>query len=400
MRGRQGAIAFVFLLAEGVAGCGEPDRPVRPSGPVSVTSSETPLWDGGTSWTLSPEPVLEVSREQRVPEEQFSHVTAAVRLPGGRLVVADDGLQELRFFGPDGRFLDAVSGPGDAPGEFRGLDALYVFRHDSLVAYDAVRGRVSVFDADGRFHRSLGLDGAVSGHAVGVSDKGWIVVVGQPSMSMEMGLHGDSASMVVYDLASGQPDTIGSFLARERFVTRKGGSRSMGERPFGRVLSAAISRDRLVVGTGAPFEILVVSRNGQVEASIQRTYTPMRVTARHRDRYVDWRTARFRGAEEFTQRARDVLSSNATPYPETLLAYDRILADEGDHLWVRHYRPPWEGAGRSWSVFDPEGRWLGVVANPAGFELLQVGADFVVGVMHDELDVQRVRVYRLHKGGG
>jgi len=52
------------------------------------------------------------------------------------------------------------------------------------------------------------------------------------------------------------------------------------------------------------------------------------------------------------------------------------------------------------SVFDPEGRWLGVVETPAGFTMEEVGRDWVLGVSTDELDVQYVEMWGLVKPEG
>jgi hypothetical protein len=53
-----------------------------------------------------------------------------------------------------------------------------------------------------------------------------------------------------------------------------------------------------------------------------------------------------------------------------------------------------------WSVFDSSGAYLGTIALPAGFELHQVGKDFVLGVTRNELDVQVVELYSLDRGTG
>ena len=51
-------------------------------------------------------------------------------------------------------------------------------------------------------------------------------------------------------------------------------------------------------------------------------------------------------------------------------------------------------------MFDPEGRLLGSVQMPERFRPTHIGADFVLGVARDEMDVERVRLYTLEKGEG
>ena len=71
--------------------------------------------------------------------------------------------------------------------------------------------------------------------------------------------------------------------------------------------------------------------------------------------------------------------------------------DAAEHLWVLEYRPPGDATQR-WSVFDPDGRWLGVLTAPEGFHMTDVGADYVLGWATDSLDVAYVQMYGLLKG--
>jgi hypothetical protein len=75
--------------------------------------------------------------------------------------------------------------------------------------------------------------------------------------------------------------------------------------------------------------------------------------------------------------------------------YQAALADAEGNLWVQDFSPGEPPAG--WSVFDPEGRFLGAVAMPDRFRPQQIGDDFILGVARDELDVERVQLYALEK---
>ena len=46
-------------------------------------------------------------------------------------------------------------------------------------------------------------------------------------------------------------------------------------------------------------------------------------------------------------------------------------------------------------VFDRKGIWQTTVSTPASLEITDIGADYVLGIVRDELDVQQVRVYRI-----
>ncbi len=55
-------------------------------------------------------------------------------------------------------------------------------------------------------------------------------------------------------------------------------------------------------------------------------------------------------------------------------------------------------APADWSVFDPEGVWLGRVTLPEGLEIFEIGADYILGRWRDEFEVEYIMVYELVKG--
>lgn len=98
--------------------------------------------------------------------------------------------------------------------------------------------------------------------------------------------------------------------------------------------------------------------------------------------------AHFREMER-TQRER-------VPHRETLPAFSELLVDGAGNLWARDPRPEADQPHR-WSVFDPEGRWLGTVQTPAELRVRQIGTDWILGTALDELEVEHVRMYRIQK---
>jgi hypothetical protein len=71
------------------------------------------------------------------------------------------------------------------------------------------------------------------------------------------------------------------------------------------------------------------------------------------------------------------------------------VPDPRGNLWVQEYRPLAEDGPETWSIFDAEGRLLGRVDTPEGLTLRQIGEDFVVGTLTDELGIEHVQVREL-----
>lgn len=130
---------FAIILASILgAACGRPDATDVPGVPV---------------WQLSPEPAVEIGVVDGDPFYQLFRAESSLRLDDGRIVVANTGTGELRFYDAAGGFLFKAGGRGGGPGEFRTLLRIYRYGGDSILALDAAGNRLSVFDTDGTYVR-------------------------------------------------------------------------------------------------------------------------------------------------------------------------------------------------------------------------------------------------------
>ena len=86
--------------------------------------------------------------------------------------------------------------------------------------------------------------------------------------------------------------------------------------------------------------------------------------------------------------------------PEYFPAFGRIMADAADRLWVREYDlPDVERDAPLWTVFDAEGRVLGFVETPKGLVIYEIGEDYILGKVRDELRVDYVQMWPLARSG-
>jgi len=94
-------------------------------------------------------------------------------------------------------------------------------------------------------------------------------------------------------------------------------------------------------------------------------------------------------------RLRDVVAR--LPAPDLRPAYSDILVDREGYVWVSRYWSPRRQADEPvlWYIFNPLGVWMGSVATPARFTLLEVGVDYLLGVRRDELDAEPVELLSL-----
>lgn len=132
---------------------------------------------------------------------------------------------------------------------------------------------------------------------------------------------------------------------------------------------------------------------------MRREHLPVPPTEAHVEAYVEERVSQIPEelAELRAQSRRDYLG---TPVAEHFPAFDTIMADALDHLWVREYPVPGEGTtGPLWTVFDPDGLVLGFVETPEELEVCEIGEDYILGRAESYLGVESVQTWPLDRTG-
>jgi hypothetical protein len=85
------------------------------------------------------------------------------------------------------------------------------------------------------------------------------------------------------------------------------------------------------------------------------------------------------------------------PDPTARPDYSRITLDRSGNLWVETGPTTERGAASiDYLVFDPTGALLGVVPLPP-IQVMEIGDDFVMGVYQDEMEVEYLQVFELHR---
>jgi hypothetical protein len=76
--------------------------------------------------------------------------------------------------------------------------------------------------------------------------------------------------------------------------------------------------------------------------------------------------------------------------------FTRIFEDPDENVWIRHGAPLADTI-QTWSVFDPEGAWLGEVRFPATMSVRAIGREVIAVVVTDDFSVEYVKVFRIVK---
>lgn len=366
---------------------------VRDSAGITIVETVRPAWsDSASAWTIDPRPTTEIGLVEGDLPYLLDRVEGATRLPDGRIVVANRGTNELRFFDAAGAFLQSAGGTGGGPGEFEYLRGLERCGADSLFAFD-LNWQTKVFTADGAIVRQMVLLEPGSRRPPyqlacsptgGFVISGWGISEGPP----EVGFYRSMTAVWLLDADGDSLVSLGEHLGSERIGTPNGS----GPHPFGRTTRFAIAADEVYLGDGSRFEVRRYSRDGRL-IGIQRapaedlSITDALVSA-YRDDMLERLPESRRPA--FERELRDM------PMPDGVPAFTDLRLDEAGYLWVQRFRVPGD-TGDVWGIFAPDGVFLGHLTMPERLTVHEIGEDYVLGVATDDDGVQRVRVHALER---
>jgi hypothetical protein len=399
-------LPFLPLMPWAAVACGgravlQDASTVRDSAGVRIVESVRGTWS--TPWQVTAQPVLSIGSVDD-PDQLLDQVTGAAGLPGGGIVVANGGSLELLFYDEAGNLLRRAGGRGGGPGEFQSLEWLSRHGTDSILVLDVWNQRVSYYDAAGNFGRSVHLQPSAQNpvpRPVGVfSDGSFLATKGLFSLGGDPPVRIERTEEPLFRFAAdgSRAVLLGMFPGPESAIAPVGplGQWERRGRPFGRQTAFAAAGDRFYVGDNASYEIRVYAAAGRLLQVIRKTAAPLVIEAEDVAAFEDSVLAT---GDARQRRQMRVLFERIPPPPETYPAYAPDIRVDGEqNVWVRESSRP--GQRRSaWSVFSATGELLGTVQLPPGVHVLEIGADYVLCLERDDLDVEYVRKLRFHRSG-
>lgn len=399
-----GAIAVACAHLVVVGGCTSPDASANApvvtdsAGVVVVTNPGAAADDtAGTPVRLSSEPVVDIGVASGAAEYQLDRVADVLRLEDGRIVVANGGSGEIRFFDAEGRYLRSAGRSGSGPGEFRRLSSV-IADGDSLLAFDGQQARVSIFDLQGELRGTYTLEPTgdpilplrMYRLAGRIGDRGWLMQVNAypADITGATEIAWDSVPHLLYDPTGAPADTFGEFAGMEMYRMPE----RTGPLLFGRVSSADVHADHLYATDGGKYEYRVYAPSGALAKVVRLQRDPRPVSGADVDRYITLMSARAPNPQEL---ARFETYIRSQPVPEHRPWLSDLEVDALGNVWVEEYRPRGDDEPRTWSIFAPDGAWSGSVQLPAGLRVAAIGEDYLLGIWRDEFDVEHVRMYAL-----
>lgn len=371
-----------------------------------------------TLWRIEQEPTLVLGLSEGRDEYLFFHIRGATRLSTGNIVVLNGGTRELRAFSPSGRHLWTAGGPGDGPGEMRAPSYLERLPGDLLQVQDVVSRIRYAPDGTLADHDRLAIEDLVKFGRYFVAECPVPGFVGDQVLACtssgdvaqlpgEAGPWRRESRLVLLPWQLDSIIPLGVFLVEDAWalplvrpagVTVRALTGAMG------YASPPMSRRGVFAIGGWPRKLVAAETGGDLVFAFDLVQGRALPSVAIRNVRRPPTTAELAGAWKAvagSARLRNMYRpeylEEHLPTPDSIPNLDDLVVDDLGMVWVGLYQGV-ASAPRWYNVYGPGGLFAARVAMPAGVEVLEIGADYVLGVIRDALDVERIALLTLVRG--
>lgn len=327
------------------------------------------------------------------PASLLAGIGNAIVADSDRLAIVDGGSSSIRLFDARGRFVRSVGRAGSGPGEFRLPTWVGRCPDGGFVAWDYGRKVVS-YDSLWRYRSETLLPGAAESAAplacvaadevIATAETGGRVPDGGGLVQLK-------TIVLRLRLREGRVDTVATLAGTEYFFSRR--SPIFLDVPLGRATRVAVRARDLVVATTDSAVMHLLSSHGAPVAQ-------WKLSLRRRRASLDDQRRAFDERLEALQllRTRRMLRPLLEEMPriEQFPYFETLVADDSARVWVKTYNdegPLW----RAWQVLDDSGRVRATVRLPAAAQVTAIARGCIIAIERDSVGIERVRAYGMRR---
>jgi hypothetical protein len=378
----------------------------------------------GSLWRDTAELVPEVSIGMfDGPEEYiFGQIVSLARGDDGTIYVMDQQVPALRVYDPDGTYRTTFGRKGGGPGEYQRPDGgLNILSDGRILLRDPANARIQVYAPDGTdldTWRIRGNFNTSSRMIVDTLDRAYTIVLLDPEADVrdwEVGFaqvlpDGSPGDTIRRPEVGYEPPRI-----EARHETEDGGvNASINSVPFSPDEVTALTKfGYWIHGISTDYSFTLLKSQGPIR--VEKTFEPVPVAGGEK-------------AEEEAFAIRNMRNTDPNwrwdgpAIPDTKPPYEAIYGGEDGTIWVQVSQPGIRSEDTSYDptdpdalpdewhepvlfdVFEEDGRYLGAVRTPSGFNARWpqplFTREWVLATVRDEFDVQTVVKFRVELPGG
>ncbi|MGH7577465.1 MAG: 6-bladed beta-propeller [Longimicrobiales bacterium] len=403
----RGIAATAALL---VVGCGAEPRATGDwmgtvydsVGVLVVDNPERGLWTPGAAWRLEEE--LRIGVPDGDPVREFGRISDIGVDRSGRMYVLERHAVEIRVFDDEGEFVHAFGRPGGGPGELASPSAVLIGAADTVFIPDTRNQRVQRFLADGSEAGSFTISPADGIPLTWrIRPDGLLI---EEVRTLPAPRAGEARNLLIVRRGDGVArETLMETPVGDAMVIQNGQPQMTMFAP--EPLWTMLTDGRVASGRNSEYRIELRTADGRLDRVVRRPFERQSFSESDRRTVRAMLRERLEDQPPSPVRERMIQSMKyADHYP----VYASLFGGPDGTLWVRHAKHV-SSLGPSdveafdvrafgapeYDVFDREGRFLGVIATPDRFQVMQADAEHVYGVLRDDLGVQRVVRLRVRR---
>jgi hypothetical protein len=285
-----------------------------------------------------------------------------------RVYILDSKGAHIKIFNKSGEYLRTIGGKGQGPGEMQRPTSLQITPKKEILVNDSSARKLHFFTLDGNFLRDV--------------SQAKIAFFTGPKMDKNSNIV--ASCMVVDEEVSYELKKFDSQLEEISPLFSTVVLKFPKLNPFFPQSYWEFTREgNLVWGFPTKYELNVVNPEGELIKKIIKEYTPVKITQKEKD---DWIEERFGGYENVS--------------PETKLIWDEyhhpfifLSIDDEGRIFLRTYEKVEAGEGYYYDVFDAEGKYIAKI--PLKNRPLVLKRKKLYTIEEDEEGYQAVKRYKI-----
>ncbi len=261
----------------------------------------------------------------------------------GQIYIADPSDQAIKVFDADGKYVKTIGSKGGGPGEFQGIIDLRFLPDGRFAALDFRSRRLSIFDENGEFLTSFN----------GENSSFNILLTTDSSITCDVGVYGENRQLFVksFNFSGKELLSIGEFTPVGLKILQKGKVSFAIAVPYSprSVFAGDQNRQWLYHCLNNKYLIEVYDRSGKLFRKIERTYEPVPYTEEEKSEFLA--DMKKNPNKVFFEMAKKL------DLPKVKTVTEHMLVDDQGNLWVGTHEEREENGTvvTAWDIFDSNG---------------------------------------------
>jgi hypothetical protein len=332
-----GFLGFTLFVSASLVSCGRREAVwqgnIRDVGGVTVVENPAEPMVGRDACGIEEE--LSIGKPEGSGEFYFSEIRDLAVDGQENIYVLDFKEPFIRVFDKSGNRLRTFGKRGQGPGEIQGPMNLCLSPQGELLVNDRANRFLHFYTPAGEYKGSLSLarwpwfsrpvvdakDNIIARTAVPGQGRNLIFVL----KKFDPGLK-ESFDIFSY-LMDTTPDVFDVYPPDCFWQVRKDGG--------------------IVWGYADKYELRILDSGGKVIRRITRAYVPVEITGEEKNAWL-----------QFAFGDRGIPANVKVNWPRNHNAFQRLIVDDEDRIFIQTYEKPPDGKGFYCDVFDPEGRFV------------------------------------------